>query len=52
MSLGILYLGLFAVLDPWFSANILLSDKYQVCKYRNYNAVLHVNVLLSNYTPV
>ncbi|XP_020602607.1 lysophospholipid acyltransferase 5-like [Orbicella faveolata] len=29
MSLGIMYLGLFAVLEPWFSANILLSDEYQ-----------------------
>ena len=35
MSVGILYLGIFAVLDPWFSANILLSDEYQVCKCKN-----------------
>ena len=31
MSLGVMYLGLFAVLEPWFSANILLSDEFQVC---------------------
>ncbi|KAJ7382662.1 Lysophosphatidylcholine acyltransferase 3 [Desmophyllum pertusum] len=29
MSLGILYLGLYAVTEPWFSANVLLSDEYQ-----------------------
>ncbi|KAL9970371.1 hypothetical protein ACROYT_G022734 [Oculina patagonica] len=29
MSLGIMYLGLFAVLEPWFSANTLLSDDFQ-----------------------
>ena len=44
MSLGIMYLGLFAVLEPWFSANILLSDEFQVCK-------LHV-VLVHEYKTV
>lgn len=44
MSLGIMYLGLFAVLEPWFSADILLSDEFQVCK-------LHV-VLVHEYKTV
>ena len=60
MSLGILYLGLFAVLDPWFSVNVLLSDDFQVCKLHvvlvcktvvdcnNYCNVQFITLLLTN----